>query len=1112
MLTAEQQEAFSEILCGAREEFTLAYEDDGDHSESCAEQIENLAFAVEIAEIKGLDLVCAEMSQSITDFTDKQQLLKLVDWSSQVLAFIRDPANPELADNLVQFVPESQRETCLQSLLPRSAQAELAGSTQQEPAKPQLALAAMQPEPQPEQQDLLLAELAPLRDKLGKIVDQIFGAACADALDVLKQRYCDTVVCLADTARILSLQGLEALCEVVISNAQQLSMSWIMQNRGPGYLVFQQWPGLVLTYLSDPANDENCLALINHFELKGWPIPVNEDGARALLESLLASGFIEDYFSPNKTAFTAKPEDMELAPVAELIPELFDAFLQDAPGQTAELSACIHGLNAGVQDLALVQQAQRLTHTIKGAANVTGLVAVANMAHVLEDIFEQLCKPNKAADADLLALLQASADCLEALVDYLQGKDDLPEDRLHLYQQLVAYLNQSQVPKASNDAHMEVAFAPEYAPANAPRAATPAASTTETPDDADATEAEDSSPGEDAPLQHHQVETVRVPVSVISSLFRLAEEITIALGSSQEQTQRILKQLDAVNQQDWRVQEQRFELENVVDVRSVARRQRRLGEQQGADFDSLEMDQYDEIYDVAHALIESVADARELNLGIGEEIKTLDALLLQQTRLNKELQRLVKNTRMIPVRSVVPRLQRCIRHAARVTGKIIEFDVQGVETEINEEILDKLIDPIMHLLRNAVDHGIEDGQHRVQQQKPAAGTVQLSFGQDGQNIRIHCDDDGAGIDEEKIRHKALQLGLIQDSDVLGSQQIRQLILKSGFSTKDSANQVSGRGIGMDAVYKRIRELGGQLHILPRASGGTRFEILVPLQLVASNALLVQIQQQWFAIPTRQLDQILAPGSAQPATLGETPALAYEDALYPCHHLGDLLGLRRPPETSPRPVLLTAIAAEPTALYVDALIANQELVIKSTGDYVRNVPGVAGVSILGDGRLVPVLDLPALLERIQTNPGWRPLELPEGTEEHTTDVGNRVLIVDDSLSVRKSLSQLVNDAGYQYDLARDGLEAWEKIQQHPPAVILADMEMPRMNGIELASRVRDNAATRHIPIMMITSRSMQKHRQAAEKAGVSQYFTKPFVEAELLDHIQRCVATGTQVAP
>lgn len=1072
MMTAEQRDAFTEILCDAREEFTQAFNSESDCTEACSEQIENLSFAIEFAEIKGLDVLCSQFSKTVTDYTDKEQLQGLMQWTSQVLEFIRDPKNPDLAQKLVQYLPEEMREPCLQLLQPA-----------QEFESPHLVVNQDEiANPEPDLQSALVAELKPLKKKLDKIIDEVFGATYASALEVLKERYIESVNCLLETAQVLQLNGLAKLCVHVINNMEKVNFIWIRSNRSQGYLVFQQWPGLVLTYLQDSTNDENCLALINHFELQGWPQPLDESGARELLELLLANGNVDAQMFSASAPLSVKAEDMQFPQIETLNIELFEAFLHDTPNQASELSACIAALSRDQQDLTLIQQAQRITHTIKGAANVTGLFAIANFAHVLEDIFEQLCKPPYFLSAELLVLLQSSSDCMEAMVDHLQGNDELPEDRLELYEKLVAYFNQNTLPQASNDSAINVDEPKE-----------------------ELTLEEEGQSVPVAEVQSHQVETVRVPLNVISSLFQLAEEITIALGSSQEQTQRILKQLDEVNSQDWRVQEHRFELENVVDVRGAARRQKKSeGEGAPGEFDSLEMDQYDEIYDVAHALIESVADARELNHGVGEQIKNLDTLLLQQTRLNKELQRLIKHTRMIPVRSVVPRLQRCIRHAARVTGKLIDFEVIGAETEINEDILDKLIDPIMHLLRNAVDHGIEEAQQRVANKKSSQGKVYLHFGQDGQNLTVYCDDDGAGIDEEKVRQKAMQLGLIEEKDALSATQIRQLILKSGFSTKDNANQVSGRGIGMDAVNKRIRDLGGQLRILPRQECGSRFEIKVPLQLVASNALLVQIRQQWFAIPTRQLDQILAPGSAKSTQLGERDALSHEEQLYFTHNLAELLGLGSAEDGKPGPVLLTEITSEPTAICVDAVISNLDLVIKSTGDYVKNVPGIAGVSILGDGRLVPVLDLPALLERKDALPNFTADFDIGSTDDLQTSVDNNILIVDDSLSVRKSLMQLVGDAGYGAETARDGLEAWEKIQQKAPSMILVDMEMPRMNGIELTSRVRNHEQTKNIPIVMITSRSMQKHRSAAEKAGVSQYMTKPFNEADLLTQIQQCI--------
>ncbi|MCG8536821.1 MAG: hypothetical protein MI808_17155, partial [Pseudomonadales bacterium] len=279
MMTADQRDAFTEILCGAREEFSQAFQQDSDHSEACSEQMENLSFAAELAELKGLDLICGEISRNVTDFTDKNQLQILMEWSDHLLAFIRDPENGQLAQNLVQYVPEESRNDCIQSLLPVATE-----------------VSATNDNPQVQ----LVNELEPLRVKLGKIIDQIFGATFDSALEVLKERYTDTVHCLQETAKLLNLHGVVELCDHVLVNLNFIDFKWISTNRSQGYLVFQQWPGLMLTYLSDPTNDENCLALINHFELQGWPHPLDDTGARNVLESLLSSGFMESYFGQSQ--------------------------------------------------------------------------------------------------------------------------------------------------------------------------------------------------------------------------------------------------------------------------------------------------------------------------------------------------------------------------------------------------------------------------------------------------------------------------------------------------------------------------------------------------------------------------------------------------------------------------------------------------------------------------------------------------------------------------------------------------------------------------------------------------------------------------------------------
>lgn len=955
-----------------------------------------------------------------------------------------------------------------------------------------------------EMQQLLIDEVSQLGQQLGKILDEIFATNISDALDTLIQRYDSALQRLVDTAQIAELTGLEQLCLHIKKNIHLLTIDWLNTNRSQSHIVLRQWPDLVRRYLSEPGNDEICLLLINHLELAGWPDPINEKEARKLLEELISSGVIDD---PDKatqeTIWVADIKDMDLRLPDNLDRSLLDAFLHDAPTQASQLSMCMASLTGDQNDQEIISQSQRLTHTMKGAANIVGIKGIATIAHIMEDVFEQLQAQTRLMDDNLNILLQSAADCIEAMVDFLQGKDIEPEDRFDIYSELIFILNGSSdriedtinevqdKPFSENTKNTDTDVAPQIPDQDSNSAITVDEAVTVN----NAIE-----------LTTNQVETVRVPLPVISSLFQLAEEITIALGSTQEQTQRIFNQLKLIQEQDQRIQEQRFELENVVDVRAAASRQRTIKQslveqpENNSEFDSLEMDQYDEIYDVAHALIESVSDSREMSRDVEEQILSLDSLLLQQSRLNKDLQRLVKNTRMVSVHSLLPRLQRCIRHASRITGKLVDFSVSGSETEINEDILDKLVDPVMHLLRNAVDHGIESPEIRANRNKSPEGKINLAFSQDGQHILIRCDDDGSGIDENKIVEKAIQKGLIGASDILNQTQIHQLLFTPGFSTKDTSTQVSGRGIGMDAAYKSIRNLSGQLTLSTKKSGGTRFEIKVPLQLVASHALLIQICNQWFAVPTRQLNQILPPEGSQLTYIGDQPAIEHEGELFPARHLGQMLGMQTktvPNQWSKQPILLTQSNHDSIAICVDKVIANQDLVIKSTGDYVKNLPGISGVSILGDGRVIPVLDLDSLMEH--EHPLITTHDFSDSPET-ILSTQSRILIVDDSLSVRKSLTQMVGDAGYQSETARDGLDAWEKISKNPPTVVLVDMEMPRMNGIELTNRMRNHDISRDIPVLMITSRSTQKHRNVAEKAGVTEYFTKPFSESDLLHHI------------
>jgi len=424
----------------------------------------------------------------------------------------------------------------------------------------------------------------------------------------------------------------------------------------------------------------------------------------------------------------------------------------------------------------------------------------------------------------------------------------------------------------------------------------------------------------------------------------------------------------------------------------------------------------------------------------------------------------------------------------------------GGDILIDGDVLTKLLDPLMHILRNSIDHGMELPADRVAAGKPETGTVTIRCYRQGNNIVVKCEDDGKGLNFERIRSIAVERGLVTENQELSPRELSRLILIPGFSTKGAVTQVSGRGVGMDVVHTSILELKGALEIESEPGRGSAMILILPMTLVTEHVLLVGVTTQKFALPTHHLAQALTPDSGEFRRIGDAINFHMDKNAYPVTTLGDLLNVSGSPpvtEHEGRPLVLVKGEGSITAVIVDYLYDSRHLVSKTMGRYVKKVRGVAGASILGDGSVVAMLDLPELLR--QPAKTLMPLGSSAGEGESTADALGvpHIMIVDDSLSVRKVLSQLIEDNGFQTMLAKDGLEAVEQVSQRKPDIMLVDMEMPRMNGIELTAHIRANDATKHIPIFMITSRTTEKHRLLAKEAGVSAYLTKPYQDTELL---------------
>jgi chemotaxis protein histidine kinase CheA len=416
-------------------------------------------------------------------------------------------------------------------------------------------------------------------------------------------------------------------------------------------------------------------------------------------------------------------------------------------------------------------------------------------------------------------------------------------------------------------------------------------------------------------------------------------------------------------------------------------------------------------------------------------------------------------------------------------------------------ILDTVMDPLLHILRNAVDHGVEPPPERAAAGKPETAAIAVGFERVGNNIVIRCRDDGRGIDTAAVKNKALQLGLIGPEQIVGEKELHELILQPGFSTRADANQVSGRGVGMDVVARKVADLRGSLAIHSEEGRGTEFVITVPQTLLKTHVVLLKSGGLVFGVLSGSFDQIvnLEPDVFIPD--GDGWQVRFKDALYEVRYLNELLGVGPDPGgvgNKRRTAILAEDGDLRKATLIEEAVSTGDLFIKKVGTYVPRVNGIIGTVLTADGMAVPVFDMKELLRR----PSRLVADyLQQHIEQHAATAAN-VLIVDDSSSARRSLSQVAKDAGYDVRTAIDGVEAITLIEEKIPDLILTDLEMPKMNGLELAAHLRGRDNTRNLPIVMVTSRSTEKHRAQAMATGVDRYITKPFTNDDLVFEIHR----------
>jgi chemosensory pili system protein ChpA (sensor histidine kinase/response regulator) len=608
-------------------------------------------------------------------------------------------------------------------------------------------------------------------------------------------------------------------------------------------------------------------------------------------------------------------------------------------------------------------------------------------------------------------------------------------------------------------------------------------------------------PGREPVAPVERTELARVDAELLDDLLNNAGEVSIFRARIEQQMTSIEFNLAELDRTVTRLREQLRKLELETEAQILHGHQ---GEEAAhrTDFDPLELDRYSTIQQLSRALAESVSDVASIEGLLANLNRDTQNLLQQQGRVVTEVQNGLMRTRMVPFQRHVQRLTRIVRQAATETGKKAELVVEGATGELDRQVLERMLPPFEHILRNAVIHGIEAPERRLATDKPETGCITMKLQREGAEVVIVVEDDGAGLDVPAIRSKARQMGLLRPEQELTDEEALQLVLEPGFSTASRLTQSAGRGVGMDVVATEIKKLGGGLFIESKAGYGARFTIRLPFTLAITQALIVRVHDELYALPMATVEGVarLARSEIQRHLEEEHATFEYGGNVYRFQHLGTFIGSGPSllPETDTAlPVILVRAGEHSTALVTDELVGSREIVVKPVGPQIASIRGISGATILGDGRIVVILDMGTLVRsewRSRSAEGARPVR----------DERIFAVVVDDSITVRRVTQRLLERNGMRVMTAKDGVEALALLQEHSPDVILLDIEMPRMDGYEVAAHVRSDARIADVPIIMITSRVGDKHRARAIELGVDDYLGKPYQESQLLDAIEPLV--------
>ena len=731
----------------------------------------------------------------------------------------------------------------------------------------------------------------------------------------------------------------------------------------------------------------------------------------------------------------------------ELDLDLLSVFLEEGADLLPQIGEALRSWQQQPHDSGQAQMLLRTLHTVKGSARMAGAMRLGQHAHEIETHIENM--------------LHAGTATPQAFEELLAHYDHA----LHLFEQL----QQPLLPL----------------------------------------------PGmEDMPVAEPKAALVRVRADILDRLVNQAGEVSITRSKMENEVGVLGASLAEFSDNLQRLRRQLRE----VEIQAESQIASRMAVGSERDFDPLEFDRFTRLQELTRMMAESINDVASFHENLSHSVDAVTDDLVLQARLTRDLQRDLMQIRMVPFASIAERLFRVARQSAKEVDKRVNLDIRGGGVEIDRSVLERMAAPFEHLLRNAIVHGIEPRDARLAAGKSETGELLVQVSQQGNEVAIAFSDDGAGLDLERIRAKALSAGLVAPDAQLGDAQAAELIFAPGFSTADSLTELAGRGVGMDIVRSEALALGGRIETATQAGQGLRFTIHLPLTLAVTQVVLLAAHGKTYALPSVLVEQVLHLKGEQLEQVQAAGCIESHGHALALHHLSSMLGETPAAPAVQRyvPVLLLRNGNDRVALQVDDVLGNREVVVKHVGPQLARMPGIAGATVLGTGDIVLILNPVALAQHLEHHPELLPQYVVASGDQRAASSALAapracVMVVDDSLTVRRVMQRLFEREGYLVMLAKDGVDALEQLHALAapamPALLLVDVEMPRMDGFDLTRNVRSDDKTRAIPVIMITSRSADKHRTHAFELGVNAYFGKPFQEDELLAEVARLLGGG-----